>query len=47
MFIFMFTAYNTSQTQPNDSSVQYENISLVNGFVVLQLILILCTKDKR
>ena len=32
VFICMFAAYNTSQTQPNDSRVQYENISLVNDF---------------
>ena len=30
VFISMFAAYNISQTQPNDSRVQYENISLVN-----------------
>ena len=30
VLIPMFEAYNTSQAQPNDPSVQYKNTSLVN-----------------
>ena len=48
VLIPMFEAYNTSQTQPNDPSVQYENTSLVNdGGCVSIYLNFMCKRQKE